>query len=122
MQSLKGCCFLRKLRKVAGKFCIRYKGYVNLQGRSGIGILSSKAFIQHEVFLGEKNKTYRNILLQSRDWKDTGARFQSLKQPKTQTNSFSKLCSSPQTVTHKQEFNSSGLFFSLPGKHTQKRY
>lgn len=34
----------------------------------------------------------------------------------TQTNSFSKLCSSLQTVTHKQEFNSSCLFF-LHGRH-----
>lgn len=66
VQSLKSCYFLGKLRKVAGKFCIRYKGYVNLQGRSDTGILWSKweAFIQHDEFPGEKNKTYWNILLQ----------------------------------------------------------
>lgn len=121
-QSLKGCCFLEKRRKIAGKFCIRYKGYVNLQGRSGNGILSSKwkAFIQREVFLGKRIKhTKTSYFKEIEGLEGYGARFQNLKQPTTQTNSFSKLCSSLQTVTHKQEFNSSCLCF-LPEKIGKK--
>lgn len=96
----------REATKFAGKFCVKYKGYVKLQEGSSIGMLSSRwrIFIQHEVLMGKRIKHNKTFYLKKNNqgisWISEPG-FKASKQPTTQITSFSQLCGSLQTVTHR---------------------
>lgn len=117
-----GLLLPRQAEKSCRKFCIRYKGYVNLQGRSILEYShpNEKHSFNMKYFWGKRLKhTEHPTSKKSRDWKDTGARFQSLKQPATQTAFLSSAV--PSKLSHTSRSLTLHVYFIFNQENTQRK-